>query len=261
MVTASMIDGSGAQSLIVSSRGARAGVLGGLLLKLGIGVADSWCDAGAPRREINSAVDMIRQTSQACEVDHGYLDLVIQHAIATGVPGGKPLGKSQGKPPGAGVLRIAELSGGSEWRGVRLDISAEANRLFDELPAQQRSPAEVEASLHRSGGWIDEDFAESWFLDGPEVRAVVTRGPKRDAAGAAARVLDEVMPQRRGEWAERFLLLAHRARAAKDPVHQGRANDFIILAHGLCGDRELASIPLMAAVARYTVKVAKIARW
>ncbi len=253
MITASMIDGSGSQSLIVTGRGARAGVLGGLLLKRGVGVADSWCDTEAPRRDINSTLDTIRQTGQACEVDRSYLDLVIQHAIAAGMP--------EGRAPGAGVLRIAEFSGGSEWRGVRLDIAAEANRLFDELPARQRSPAEVEVSLHRSGEWIDEDFAESWFLDGPEVRAVVSRGPKRDAAAAARRVMDEIMPRQRAEWAERFLLLAERARAAKDPVHQGRATDFIILAHGLCGDRELASIPLMAAIARYTVKVTKIARW
>jgi hypothetical protein len=252
MITASMIDGSGAQSIILTSRRGRKGVLGGMLLKLGAGVADSWCEIGLSRRDINETLTAMRDTSAAAEVDRAYLDDAVQHAIATGT--------TSARPPGEPLLQIAELFGGASWRDHRLEIAAEAIRLFDTLPAEHRSPAAIEASLERSGEWIDEDFAESWFLDDAEVRAVVKRAPRRDTAQAVRRLMEVVMPKRRAEWAERFLLLALRARAAVDRAHKGYANDLIILAHSLCGDRDLATVPLMVAIALHTVEVARIAR-
>jgi hypothetical protein len=253
MITASMIDGSGAQSVMLTSRGGRKGVRAGMLLKLGVGVADSWCDIEASRRDINETLATIRATGVACEVDRAYLDDAVQNAIAAGA-------KIE-RPPGGALLQIAELLGGAEWRDHRLDLTAEARRLFDALPADQRSPAAIEASLQRSGEWIEEDFAESWFLDDAEVRAIVKRAPRRDTAKVVQQLIAEVLPKRKAEWAERFLLFTLRARAAKDRTHKALATDFAILAHSLCEDRDLATIPLMAAIARHTVEVARMARW
>ena len=253
MITASMIDGSGAQSIILNSRRGRKGVLAGMLLKLRSGVADSWCDAGASRRDINETLSTLRDSSAASEVDRAYLDAAVQHAIAAGT--------TFGQPPGSALLQIAELFGGANWRDRRLDVAAEAKRLFDALPAEQRSSTAIEASLKRSGEWMDEDFAESWFLDDAETRAIVGRTRRRDTAQVVRRLIEEAMPKRRAEWAERFLLLALRARAATDRAHKGYANDFIILADTLCGGRDLDRVPLMVAVALHTVEVARIARW
>jgi hypothetical protein len=73
--------------------------------------------------------------------------------------------------------------------------------------------------------------------------------------------MEEVMPERRAEWAERFLLLALRAEAAREPAHQKRTNIFITLAHELCKGSALTSMPLMVAIARHSVEVARMARW
>lgn len=253
MVTASTIDGSGAQSVILTSRGKRKGVLAGALLKLGAGVADSWCDTDAARRDINETRNAIRHTGPGSEVDRAYLDKAVQHAIAVGA--------KAGRPPGDAILQIAELFGGAGWRGRRLEIPAEAERLFDALPADHRSLAAIEASLERSGQWIEKEFAESWFLDDADIRAIVKRAPRRDMSVAVERLLAEAMPRQRQEWAERFLLLALCSRAATDRTQKAYADDFIILSHSLCGDRGLTEIPLMIAIARRTVEVARIARW
>lgn len=253
MITATMIDGSGSQSIILTSRGGRKGVLAGVLLKSREGVADAWCDIAMSRRDINETLATIRQAGTACEIGRAYLDAAVQHAIAIGAAGARP--------PAAALTQLAELAGGAEWRDRRLDIATEAKRLFDALPVEQRSPAAVEASLRRGAAWIDEDFAQSWYLDGADVRRVIGRGPKRDTPAAARRVLEEVMPERRAEWAERFLLLGLHAAAARDPAHQRRANDFITLAHEICHGRALASLPLLVAIAGYTVEVARMSRW
>ncbi len=254
MITASIIDGSGAQNVILTSRAGRKGVLAGILLKLGIGVADSWCDTGSSRRDINETLATLRHTGTASEVGRAYLDDAIQNAIAAGT--------TAGRPPGGALLQIAEVVGGADWRDQRLDIVAEAKRLFDALPADQRSPAAIGASLTRSGEWIDEEgFAESWFLDDAETRAIIMRAPRRDMVRAAHRLIAEAMPKRRAEWAERFVLLALRSRTATDRAQKAYANDFVILAHCLCGDGELQAIPLMVAIARHTADIARIARW
>jgi hypothetical protein len=253
MVTASTIDGSGAQSIFLTSRGKRKGVLAGTLLKPGVGVADSWCDTEAARRDINDTLTAMQRAGLANEVERSYFDEAVQHAIAVGA--------NSGRPPDSAVLQIAELFDGAGWRGRRLDVSAEAERLFDALPPDHRSAAAVEASLGRSGEWLEEEFAESWFLDDADIRAIVKRAPRRDTSAAVQRLLAEAMPQRRQEWAERFLLLALWSQAATDRSQRARANDFIILAHSLCDDRDPTTIPLMIAIAKHTVEVARIARW
>src|SRR5271165_5695494 len=108
MITASMIDGSGAQSMLLTSRGGRKGVLSGVLLKLSAGVADSWCDIDSSRRDINETLAALRETGVACEVDRAYFDVAIQHAIAAGT--------SAGRPPASALLQIAEHVGGDGWR-------------------------------------------------------------------------------------------------------------------------------------------------
>ena len=251
-VTASMIDGSGAQSVLLTTRSGRQGVLAGALLKLGVGVADSWCDTDSSRRDINETLAALRDSGGSADVDRTYLDDAIQNVIAAGA--------AHGRPPGHDLLQIAELAGGAAWQDRRLDIAAEAQRLFDALPAEQRSPAAIGASLARSGAWIHEHFARSWFLDDADVRAIARSGSRRDMAGTVRRLLVEAMPKRRAEWAERFLLLALRARAAVDRANKAYTNDFIVLAKSLSGDLDLAAIPLMNAIARHTIEIARIAR-
>ena len=253
VVTASVIDGSGAQSILLTSRTGRKGILGGVLIRLGKGIVDSWCQVDTPRREIRETLAALSETGSACEVDPGYFGGAIQNSIAAGV--------AAGEPPGPALLQVAELAGGADWRDRRLDVPAEAERLFEALPPAERSPSAIEASLNRSGHWLNQDFAASWFLDDAESRAIVTRTSRRDRKSPADRLLTEILPKRRVEWAERCLLMALRARAAKDASDKALTNDFVILTHALAGDRPLRDIPLMVAIAETTVTVARLSHW
>jgi hypothetical protein len=179
----------------------------------------------------------------------------MQHAIGVGV--------ASAHVPPAPFLRFAELVGGAEWRDRRLNVAAEAARLFDSLDPADRSPDAVSASLRRSGRWIAEDmpFAESWFEDSAAVREAIGRAPRRDRQAAANMLLRNVLPEQRPVWAERLLLMALWAQAAADRAHHARWRDFAVLAHALSGDRTLEDIPFMQAVADKTVAVARTHRW
>ena len=69
-----------------------------------------------------------------------------------------------------------------------------------------------------------------------------------------------MLPKYRNVWAERFLLMALWARAAKDRIRNERMGDFVILAHQLAGDRPLTDIPIMAGIAESSIRAARSGR-
>ena len=248
-VFASAIDGSGAQSLIVTTRSVGAGLFAGVLLKQGFGIRDSWCDDRKPRREINAMLAELRKSTASTIVDPAYLGVAVQHLIAVGV--------GQGHVPGAGLLDIAEHVGGNDWQDRRIDATSETERLFAELAPADRSEAGISASLRRSGAWpMRENFAESWFEESPQIGRL-SRGKTQDPAQA---VLAGEMEAHRGVWAERFLLMALWARAAKEKATNGLGRDFVILAHRLLNDTKLTDIPLMVGMAERSIVFARARR-
>ncbi|MGE0221791.1 MAG: hypothetical protein AB7S57_00920 [Acetobacteraceae bacterium] len=254
VVTASMIDGSGAQTFTLTTRGGRRGVFASVLLKQGFGIRDTWFDPDLPRSEINKLLATIRRETPCAEVDRALLNQAVQHAIATG------LGAGHVSP--ATLLRIAEFAGGDDWRDRSLDIPAEIEAAFEALDPEDRGPDGIAESLRRSGTWRSrESFAASWFEDDAAIRAVLARAPKRDKATGLQLLLEEGLPPGRMVWAERFLLLALWAGAAREKDHAARRRDFVILAHELAGERPLPEIPFMVEVAEQTLMVGRASRW
>ena len=259
---ASAIDGSGAQSMMFASRSGRTGLFAGLLLKQGFGVRDAWCKREASRREIASMVAEVQRKVVAPEVERSYIDLAVQHGIAVGV--------ATNNLPDAAFLEIAEAVGGADWKDRRLDAAAEIETLFGELPAEQRNAGAITGSLRRTMGWMREDGVwDSWFEDDAEVRDALGAARQDDVNAASRLLLNGVMDQRRGVWAERFLLTALWARAVRPgqppPLGAGaRAvtwRDIVVLAHEVLSARPLREIPVMAEIAERTVIAARSGAW
>jgi hypothetical protein len=253
-IMASPIDGSGAQTVMTTGLSGRTAALAGVLIKLGFGIRDAWCDPSLPRRELNAINRTITQQIGGGAVERAYLDIVVQHAIAVGL--------AQGHVPSPVLLDVAEHVRAVDWQDRRLDIPAEAERLFQALDAAQRTPQAITESLRRSGRWMKGDaIAMSWYEDGAKVRAIIDRAPARDKAAAAGMLLTEAMPETRPVWAELFLLMALEASLSKAPALRGRRADLAILSHELCGERPLAEIPVMRGIANQSVVAAHSGAW
>jgi hypothetical protein len=255
---ASPIDGSGAQSMLFASRSGRSGLFAGLLLKQEFGVRDAWCNREASRREIASMVAEVQRKVVVPEVERSYIDLAVQHGIALSV--------ATNNLPDAAFLEIAEAVGGADWKDRRIDAASETERLFGELPAEQRNAGAITGSLRRTMGWMREDgLWDSWFEDDAEVRDVLAAARQHEVSAASRLLLDGIMDQRRNLWAERFLLTALWARAVKSgqppPLGAGaRAvtwRDMVVLAHEAQSARPLRDIPVMAEIAERTVIAAR----
>jgi hypothetical protein len=239
----SLVDGSGAQSVILTTPKGRTGLFAGLLLKQGFGLRDAWCDLSAPRREITRTLKEAQQQTAWLSVGRDYLDMVVQHHIARGL--------ERGNLPMATVVAIAEATGAADWKDRGLNVAAETARLFAGLDAVARSVAAITASLQRSGAWLAEDpILQSWFEDDAAIRALVTGKSRPKPATVMRRILEDVLPARRETWAERLLLLALGLRAGTgDGIPDGRWQDCIVLAHELLAGRVLADLPAMTVIA------------
>lgn len=248
----SAVDGSGAQSLILTTPGGRNGLFAGILLKQDFGVRDAWCDLSVPRSKITQSLKEIRHEMQWISIGRDYLDLVVQHHIASGL--------AAGNLPLTAMVQIAEAIGATDWKDRGLDVAVETERLFAELGAEANTKTAIDASLQRGNVLLAEDpMMRSWFEDGAAIRELVNdrRRLRRDMA--VQRVLDQVLTDRRGVWAERLLFLALWLRAGVEAAAPAEwARDCVVLAHELLTTRPLAELPAMVTIAERSVLVARV---
>jgi hypothetical protein len=251
---ASTIDGSGAQSLFAVSLASKKGFFGGLLLRLGTGVVDTWADHDLSRSKINKLLREAQTAASCFRVDKPFVDTMVQHAIGTAV-------EQEAAPP-ALLLEMAELFGGTEWRDRRLDTKAEADRLFSLLAPADRTPEGIDAGFARGMDWMAKDEAfGSWFEDGPQVQKALAKLARTDQIGMTALVMTDILPNKRADWAERFLMMALWSQAAGEARQRARARDLVLVTHALTGDAPLGSIPLMSVIAMQTVRATLLGGW
>jgi hypothetical protein len=249
-INCSMVDGSGAQSLLLTTPAGRTGLFVGLLLKQGFGIRDCWCDRSLPRHEINRSLKEAPQAMTWHATGRGHLDVVVQHHIARGL--------AMGHLPQATMVEIAEIIGATDWKDRGLDVAAETERLFDGLDAGLQSRGAIAASLQRSGEWIADDEAmQSWFEDDAVIRALVESRPRLKPDAAVRQALEEVLPTRREAWAERLLLQALWLQAGSGEG-AGRWQDCVVLAHELAAGHPLTELPAMLAIAERSIFVARV---
>jgi hypothetical protein len=249
---ASTIDGSGAQSILAVSRSGKKGFFGGVLLRHGTGVIDAWADPDLSRGKITKLLREAQMSTPHVRVDRDFVDTVIQHGIGTAV-------ERESAPP-AMLLEMAEFLGSTGWKDRPLDVAAEATRLFDALDPEDRTPEGVEAGLAHGMDWIaEDDVFSSWFEDGPQVKQVLAQVPRTDQIAMLALVMNEILPDKRADWAERFLMMALWSAARGDAGVKTR--DLVLVAHGLVGDGPIGAIPAMAIIALQTVRATLLGAW
>ena len=251
-IQCTIVDGSGAQSIVLTTPTGRVGLFAGLLLKQGFGVRDAWCDLSVPRPEITRSLKEARCEMAWRLTGRDHLDTVVQHHIAQGL--------ALGHLPQLQIVEIAEAIGAADWKDRSLDMTAEIEQLLAGSGAAATSPAQIASSLRRNGEWIDRDpMVQSWFEDGAAVRALVDRRPRLKPDVALRRVLEEVLPARREAWAERLVLSALWLRDSTEGALPAELwQDCAVLAHELRAGRPLAELPAMVAIAERSVFVARV---
>jgi hypothetical protein len=242
------MDGSGAQSVILSNPKGRISLFAALLFKQSSGVAEAIYERSVPRSDITTGIKGLKQQGYSAEMDRRNLDVLVQHHIARGL--------ASGNLPPIALVEIAEAVGASEWRDQAIDVQSETDRLFQSLDAEAKADSGIAASLQRVClSLVKSPMLHSWFEDDADVLALVQGKPRPTKDVAVRRLVEELLPTRMDAWAERLLLLALWLRAsngANDRIWV----DFVVLAHELLAGRPMADLPPMVMIAETSFTVA-----
>lgn len=232
-------DGAGAQSFMVVARKGRKRFLAAILTRAGIRDANL---APRSRSELASDLAFAREEAGISVLPRPYLDLAIQHHLHAGL--------SEGRPPPAGLLEIAEFIGASDWAPRAVGWRAELDALRRALPADAVAGDGRARILAQSELWAcDDPLEHSWFEEGPHVERALSR--RRRRVHATDHVLATVLEEARDKWAEHFTWVALTHRASK--AAPARWANFAVLAAALVDGTPLADIPVMRAIAARTV--------
>ncbi len=253
-VSATTIDGAGAQSLWISAGEKKRFDLCNILWKQGAGVIDSFVHRLPSAKGVERFIAGLPEEMCFAEVGPAYVDRIISHALA--------MGAGHGGAPHRGLLRIAELLGTERWKVEALDMGRELAELRGELEKENPellAPAFVAETLDESAEWPAwENFADTWFEDDALVDEVVQnamKGKKDDREEKAiAAILVKVLERRRDVWLERLVLMALWLKSQKTPPVPWHR--MYHAAAAIAGGRPLKDIPLMRSIAEVTCGVA-----
>ncbi|HVY15684.1 MAG TPA: hypothetical protein VHB27_10660 [Rhodopila sp.] len=243
-VLASLVDGAAGQSVILIDRSERKMTIAGVLIRHGVGVVDAWIQPGLSRRESSELLEVVRQDIGAKRVGTSFGDRIVQHALAVGL-------RDEMVPP-ASLLRVAEAFGISTWQDRHIDLAAEVETEFGQLPPKDRTTAGL-AALHARALQAMDRIAifASWFEAGTDIEK---RYAKMPAKQAVTELLKRELQEKRRDWAERFLFTALRCKASQDPLECDVAAPLFAVARALTGDEPLSGIPAMQRIAKATVE-------
>ncbi len=241
---ATVIDGSGCQSVVGLAKDDRRTLFTGILLKQGFGVRDVMLERGLSRRDADAMLASVADRVLTLPVARPYLDRMVQHALWTGV--------AAGRVPPLELLEVAEIMGAAEWRAQRLDAGVEIEQLLGQLTPAQLTPAAQADAVKRSADLLQHaEIGDSWFEDDESARQVCA-AHSRTSKKLIAALLAEVVEPRRDVWVERLVWTALWLKAGGAAPELPSWVDYALVAHAVHGGAPLAEIPLMIAIAKLT---------
>ena len=244
---ASGIDGAGAQSFFVLVKEGRKYAMASLLVKLGVGIGDSWVQRGMTKRQGEDLLLRISQEIELLETPSSHLAMVLGHFLAVGL--------ARNTAPPFGLLDFIETTGLATANPGLVPLDRLIGSLIAAIPPQRRRPASVNRALKASAQWGEHySFAGHWFEDDEATGRLLTGRKRLGDARRIELLLTEVLPARRLRWAEIFAWVASLLRQSDTSSDWG---DFALVAAELHGDRPLAEIPIMTRIAATSVEAWK----
>jgi hypothetical protein len=244
-ITASAIDGAGAQMLIALSPQGKRQRVSAVLLKEEKGIADAWCRGPMSKREVGEMIGDIDMGLLTHEVARDYADRVVCHQLGVGL--------ELGLVPPPGLIDVAESIGAPEWRPALMPWRQLLDELIDAVPPEALTPDGVEAAVEQSMETAQSSgLLDSWFESDQEVEDLLREAPQEGPEALVQLVLDRVIEPRQEKWIERLVWVALWLKEAEPDLHL-RWFDFAVLAREIVNGRALATIPLIQEVAQQTV--------
>jgi hypothetical protein len=151
-----------------------------------------------------------------------------------------------------GLVDVVERIGLTTVQPKAISVDGLVTMLLDEAPVADWTAQLVTKALKASAKWGKcYTFIESWFEDNAALDRLLA-GKHLSQNQEVALVMQELLPSRRREWAELMARTALTLRQDETTGDDWQA--FALVARELLGKRPLAEIPVMAAIARQTIR-------
>lgn len=240
-VVASMIDGSGAQSIAVAIQAGGARSVAVVLLKQGFGVKDAYVLPCSSATEQRNLIASITDQVEAFDVSKAYLDEALGVALGEGL--------ESGLAPVPGLVDVAQGCGLHDLRprgagtGDILALADPESRVA-QLSAQARGRL-----IGASGDWGYEfPMLSSWFEDDDATVAALDAAPTQ---AARTKTMWQVLEARRRHW-ERIIARNGHMLSAAGSAH---AESFVAVAAALAEGRPLKKVAVMQLVHDLSLEV------
>ena len=253
-VSATTIDGAGAQSFWIAAGEKKRFDLCNILWKQGVGVIDTFIHRLPSAKGVDRFLEGLPDIMCFADVEPDYIDKALGHALAVGT--------ARGGAPHRGLLQIAELLGTDHWKANPFDPLQELDELREELARRKPESLTAEAvtaALDESADWPAwQEFADAWFEDDDLVDRVVQnavkgRGRNKELK-AVEDILSEVLEPRRTLWLERLVLMTLWLKSSRpSPIPWDR---MLHVADAVAAGSQLKDIPLMFSIAEVSYEVA-----
>jgi hypothetical protein len=253
-VSATTIDGAGAQSFWIAAGEKKRFDLCNILWKQEVGVIDTFIHQLPSAKGVDRFLEGLPDIMCFANVEPDYIDKALGHALAVGT--------ARGGAPHRGLLQIAELLGTDRWKATPFDPLRELDELRDELARHMPESLTAEAvtgALDESADWPAwQEFADAWFEDDDLVDRVVQNAVKGKGRlkelKAVEDILSEVLETRRTLWLERLVLMTLWLKSSlPSPIPWDR---MFHVADAVAAGSPLKDIPLMVSIAEVSYEVA-----
>lgn len=247
---ATEMDGSGSQGIYVQFRDQKKWRLAGMLVKEELGIKDAWMSS--PMTKTDLQVYFSSQSEHGIHlrrVNHAYLRRIANHFLTFNC--------RSGEFPDVHVMALAEALGAPFYpEKIALSKSIEA----DLVRIQPYTEERVQAALTRSSQWVrGRAFAQSWFMESPEIDKAVNRFSQWhqgvricDMTRAHEAVLNDLLLKQRGVWTFRlYWLYIWASVCPKKREHI--AEDALILAHLLDEQYDMRNMGVFHDIAKQSV--------
>jgi len=249
-MTASEIDGGGAQGIFIHLKQQRKYRICGLLFKQQLGIKDAWMTSLMSVKETKQYYEEAFDDSICLrEVDIAYVLLITNHFLHVTI--------QQGGMPDLYVLEIQEALG-VQFTPVAIDVNDWMKQLAIQIvPFTQ---AVMEQAMQHTQTWLDSKaFAESWFHESTHIDKLVNQcctfvdGARICRFEEAMQlVLTKDMDLDRDTWLFHFfwVTLWMKSKSKRDDKMWQEA---FLIAHAIQSGVACAEIPLMREICRQSI--------
>jgi hypothetical protein len=246
-IYASAVDGAGAQSVVAVTKSGRKHRISNLLVKQGVGIADTWCLRDQSKSDVASFMANVKESIFVLSVRRDLVEILVRHNLG--------VGEATGGTPPVGLIDFVEALGLAVTQPRPMTVGDLVAEMEPDVDPAFLEPEAVEQALLASGDWpYILPFGESWFEDDADVRALLNKNRRLKRPAKIDLVVDEILEKRRTKWAERFSWMALWAKNTSK--RRGPWHEFMLLAREIDQGRPLRSIPIMRAIGEQTVLAA-----